>query len=99
MGSEMCIRDREYWEHPERFDPERFSRDSDQKHHAFAWVPFGGGAHKCLGIRFADMQIKLLMTHLLGRFDIVAEPDYSPKWQAFPIQQPKDGLQVTLRPI
>ncbi len=89
----------EYWEHPERFDPERFSKDVEQKHHDFAWVPFGGGAHKCLGIRFADMQIKLLMTHLLGRFDIVAEPDYSPKWQAFPIQQPKDGLQVTLRPI
>lgn len=89
----------EYWDDPATFKPARFDPAVEQAHDDYAWVPFGGGAHKCLGLRFADMQIKLLLTHLLGRYDIVAKPGYSPKWQAFPIQQPKDGLQIELRPL
>ena len=50
-------------------------------------------------MRFADMQIKVALTQLLGRYDIVAEPGYDPAWQAFPIQQPKDGLQIELRSL
>lgn len=87
----------EYWEEPEAFRPQRFETEAEKNHTPWAWVPFGGGAHKCLGMRFADMQLKLLLTHILGRYEIRAEPGYSPRWQAFPIQRPKDGLQITFR--
>ncbi|MFM9735861.1 cytochrome P450, partial [Streptomyces niveiscabiei] len=49
------------WPDPERFDPMRFSPDQARGRHKYAWVPFGGGAHMCLGLHFAEMQIRILM--------------------------------------
>ncbi len=40
----------DYWPDPDRFDPERFSADRrEDKIHQYAWEPFGGGVHKCIG--------------------------------------------------
>lgn len=88
-----------YWPEPEKFDPLRFTPEQVAKRHKYAWVPFGGGAHMCLGLHFAYMQIKILMAQMLTRYQIEIEPGYAPKWQPWPIPQPKDGLRVTFRPI
>jgi sterol 14-demethylase len=55
---------------PRRFDPDRFAppREEDAKH-PFAYVPFGGGRHRCLGALFAMMQQKALFSVLLRRFE------------------------------
>jgi len=55
----------EYWDEPEKFDPMRFTPDKVKARHKYAWVPFGGGAHMCLGLHFAYMQIKVLLAQLL----------------------------------
>ncbi len=89
----------EYWPNPERFDPERFTPELVKARHKYAWVPFGGGAHMCLGLHFAYMQIKVLMAHMLTRYRIEVEPGYDPAWQAWPIPQPKDGLKITLKKL
>lgn len=34
----------------------------------YAFAPFGGGAHKCIGQQFADMTVKTAMHKLLRRF-------------------------------
>ena len=59
----------EWWPEPSRFDPERFTpaRAEDEKH-THAWVPFGGGAHLCIGYRFAEVQVKSIMHQLLLRY-------------------------------
>src|SRR5258705_13136816 len=44
----------EIWPEPEKFDPMRFTDEAQRNRHRFAWVPFGGGAHMCLGLHFAD---------------------------------------------
>ena len=88
-----------YWDNPYTFDPYRFSTEAEKKHTDYAWVPFGGGAHKCLGMRFANMQIKLLLVQLLGRFNLSIKPAYNPSWQVYPMQKPKDGLKLTLTPL
>ena len=89
----------EHWDDPEAFDPLRFTPDKVKARHKYAWVPFGGGAHMCLGLHFAYMQIKILMAHLLTRYRIEAEDGYDPTWQAWPIPQPKDGLKIRLSPL
>ncbi len=89
----------EYWPDPLKFDPLRFTSENSAGRHKYAWVPFGGGAHMCLGLHFAYMQIKLLMAHMLTRYTIELEPGYAPEWQPWPIPKPKDGLMVTLRPL
>ena len=84
----------EYWDDPFTFDPMRFTPDKVKARHKYAWVPFGGGAHMCLGLHFAYMQIKLILAHVLQQYRIEAAPGYNPDWQDWPIPQPKDGLQV-----
>jgi cytochrome P450 len=87
------------WPEPDRFDPMRFTDEAQRTRHRFAWVPFGGGAHMCLGLHFAYMQAKCFARHFLGNLTVSLEPGYTPQWQMWPIPKPKDGLRVTLRPV
>jgi cytochrome P450 len=90
----------EYWPEPERFDPLRFTREAERTRHKYAWVPFGGGAHMCLGLHFAYMQVKVLMAQLLSRYRIaLAEEGQEVRWQPWPIPKPRDGLPVVLTRI
>jgi cytochrome P450 len=89
----------EYWENPETFDPMRFTPDKVKARHKYAWVPFGGGAHMCLGLHFAYMQTKLFMHHLLTSVKVEIADGYAPDWQAWPIPKPKDGLKVRFTPL
>lgn len=89
----------EHWPNPDQFDPMRFTPEASKGRHRFAWVPFGGGAHMCIGLHFATMQIRILMAQLLSRYRIELAPGAGEDWQIFPIPKPKDGLPVTFRPI
>jgi cytochrome P450 len=91
--------DPDHWPDPEKFDPLRFTPEMIAARHKYAWVPFGGGAHMCLGLHFAYMQIKILMAQLLTRYRIEIEPGYAPKWQPWPIPKPADGLKVRFVPL
>ena len=89
----------EHWPEPEKFDPMRFSPEVARERHKYAWVPFGGGAHMCLGLHFAYMQAKIFFHHVITTHRIVVAPGYEPKWQVLPIPRPKDGLMVTFAPL
>ncbi|HEY0330877.1 MAG TPA: cytochrome P450 [Rhodopseudomonas sp.] len=86
------------WPDPDRFDPMRFTDDAQKARHRFAYVPFGGGAHMCLGLNFAYMQAKCFTRHFLQGLEVSLAPNYAPDWQMWPIPKPKDGLKVTLTP-
>ena len=84
------------WPEPEKFDPLRFTDEAVRNRHRFAWIPFGGGAHMCLGLHFATMQTRCIVRHLLGNLRVSIAPGYIPAWQMWPIPQPKDGLRVRI---
>jgi cytochrome P450 len=86
----------EYWPEPAKFDPMRFAPDAVRTRHKYAWVPFGGGAHMCLGLHFAYMQAKIFLHHVLTTHRIAMSPGYTPDWQIFPIPKPRDGLLISL---
>ncbi len=88
----------EIWPEPERFDPLRFSEENSRGRHRFAYAPFGGGAHMCLGLHFAYMQAKCFAYHFLGTTTVTTPPRYRARWQMVPIPKPRDGLPVTLAP-
>ena len=86
----------ELFSNPEAFDPDRFSPErAEDRVHRFAWTPFGGGAHKCIGMHFASMQVKLFVATILRqrRIDLVGG---APEWQRMPIPKPKGGLPLIL---
>ncbi len=84
------------WPEPDRFDPQRFTDSASRQRHKFAYVPFGGGAHMCLGLHFAYMQAKCFAWHFLGRQEVRVTQGYRPSWSMWPIPFPRDGLKVTL---
>ena len=57
-----------YWPEPDRFDPERFSAANREKHHKFSYLPFGAGAHICIGNHFAMLEAKLILATLIKNF-------------------------------
>ncbi|MGG6546636.1 UNVERIFIED_CONTAM: cytochrome P450, partial [Prevotella sp. 15_C9] len=83
----------EFWPSPEIFDPTRFTDEAQRARHRFAYVPFGGGAHMCLGLNFAYMQAKCFAWHFLRSLSVAVAPGYKPGWQMWPIPKPKDGLR------
>ncbi len=87
----------EIWPEPQRFDPLRFTDDNVRARHRFAYVPYGGGAHMCLGLHFAQMQAKCFAFHFLRAVETRAEPGYAPDWIYWPIPKPRDGLKLDVR--
>ncbi len=55
-----------WWKEPLRFDPLRFSpeRAEDKQHPALS-MPFGAGAHSCIGTQLAGFEMKLLFHKML----------------------------------
>ncbi|ALG85716.1 cytochrome P450 [Gordonia phthalatica] len=91
-------RDPQYYSHPEVFDPERFSPErAEDKGHRMAWTPFGGGVHKCIGLYFAQMQIKTVMHHLLRSYEWSVPDRYTMPMDYSALPVPKDKLPVQMR--
>jgi cytochrome P450 len=88
------------WTNPDAFDPERFSpRRQEDKSHPFAWAPFGGGAHVCIGRHFAELQVKAVMHQLLLKYRWSVDPGYTMPYQLVPIGKPRDGLPIAFERI
>jgi cytochrome P450 len=89
----------EIWPEPDTFDPMRFTKEAERNRHRYAWVPFGGGAHMCLGLHFAYMQAKTFARHFLQNLEVSLPPGYQPDWQMWPIPKPRDGLRVVVKQV
>lgn len=90
----------EWWDNPAKFDPDRFSVDREEhKRHSFSYVPFGGGAHKCIGMNFAAMNAKLFMHQLLLNYRFKTPPGYVAKTQTLPLPKPLKDLPLILERI
>ena len=78
----MAHRIPEVFKDPNRFDPDRFGPERDEdKRNPMGWISFGGGRHRCMGIVFAQLQLRAIWSHLLRNFDFELleskyEPDY-----------------------
>lgn len=88
----------EYWHNPEQFDPQRFSSErAEHKQHFYQFIPFGGGVHKCLGLNFAEIQVKLFLSLFLTRYDLSVAEDYSMQYSVVPLCMPTDRLPIRIR--
>ncbi|ORE06120.1 cytochrome P450 [Rhizopus microsporus var. microsporus] len=54
---------------PDRFDPDRWTPEEEQKRSRFAWLPFSTGPRACIGMAFALQEAKTVLAMLLHRFD------------------------------
>jgi sterol 14-demethylase len=83
---------------PDTYDPNRFGpgREEDRKNN-YSLIGFGGGRHRCIGLTFAQQQVKVIWSVLLQRFEMeLAQPDYEPNYKTF-VVGPKRPCMVRYR--
>ncbi len=88
----------EIWDQPTQYNPDRFHPDQARLRHRFAFVPFGGGAHACLGANFASLQVRALLRNLLESHELALASEQPPRWYHWPNCRPLGGLPIELRP-
>jgi cytochrome P450 len=101
-GMEIAIlpwvlhRHRTLWDDPDRFDPERFSRDNSATRPRFAYLPFGGGPRICIGAQLALTEVSLLVATLAQRYRLKLVPQQDIVLLHRVTQRPRDGIRMRL---
>ena len=65
----------EIYKDPDLFDPDRFAppREEDKKQ-PYSLIGFGGGVHSCIGVELAQMEMKIILSTLLQKYDWTVTP-------------------------
>ena len=58
------------WPNPEKYDPERFTLEMKRSRDPYAYLPFGNGPRNCIGLRFAQMEMKLMLARILKKYSL-----------------------------
>jgi cytochrome P450 len=85
---------RSRWDSPEEFRPERFVKENEKLRAPFTYFPFGGGPRVCIGNQYAMLQILMILSTLLRRYDFELIPGQSIEERAMVILRPKDGIRM-----
>ncbi len=100
-GSEVVMsyyhthRDADVFEAPTRFRPERWETLSPSP---FAYLPFGAGARQCIGMGFANLEIRVVLALLLQRFRPALAPGARVDRQTRIVLSPHPGMPMVLHP-
>lgn len=83
---------------PDRFDPDRFapSRDEERKT-PFGLVTFGGGQRLCIGINFANIEVKALAAHVLRNYTLEPVEEGEPAQMGFTATVIPGGVPMRVR--
>ena len=69
----------EFWDDPECFDPDRWTREREAARHSHAYHPFAAGPRICIGNNFSLLESHLLLATLAQRFTPCLRPGYVPR--------------------
>jgi len=82
--------DPRWWDAPDQFRPERFSKENEKLQHKYSYLPFGGGPRVCIGNSFAEMEAVLLLARMAQQYTLRLDP---------PDQTVIPEPTLTLRPL
>ena len=69
-------RDAEMFDNPEEFCPERFlTETSAETLNPFGYIPFSAGPRNCIGQRFAQLELKSVLSKILRHFEVTLAAD------------------------
>lgn len=68
LSQYLMHRNRRYFSDPDRFDPLRFADATTKNRPKYAYFPFGGGPHICIGQGLAMMEGVLVMATIVSRW-------------------------------
>ena len=92
-------RDPRYWDEPDAFRPERFSKRAARPIEDFAYFPFArGGARACVGERFAMLEGELVVSRITERFALASVSGHSLRTKLVLNMLPSNGIRLRLAP-
>jgi len=89
-------RDPRFWPEPQRFDPDRFGPDGPGPAHHYAYIPFGGGPHLCIGNNFALLEAQLVLATVAQRYRLESAADGPIEPVALTTLRPRGSVPVRL---
>ena len=84
-----------YWESPEDFNPDRFLKANEKFRQPFTYLPFGGGPRGCIGGNYAMLQILMILSDVLRRYDFELTPGQTIEARPMVILRPKHGIRMS----
>jgi cytochrome P450 len=89
-----------WWQRPEAFDPERFSPDrAEHKKHREIFLPFGAGAHSCIGAQLAEVEAKVFFHLLLSKVRFRLADDREVRHQFKPLGQVSGPIRLVFEKV
>jgi cytochrome P450 len=85
----------QYWENPESFDQDRFSKAKEKLHTPFAHLPFGAGPRGCIGGNYAMLQMLMILSVLIRKYDFNLVPGQTIEARPMVILRPEHGIRMT----
>ena len=87
-----------FWESPDQFDPERFTRERVAGRPRYAYFPFGGGPRQCIGEIFALTEMQLVIAMVAQKYRLHLVPGHPVEEEAMFTLRPRHGIEMTLEP-
>jgi cytochrome P450 len=85
----------EHWEDPESFQPGRFTKANEKLQKPGTFLPFGAGPRGCIGGNYAMLQILMILSVLLRKYDLQLAPGQTIEPRPMVILRPKHGIRMT----
>lgn len=86
------------YENPEKFMPERWTKDFEANLPRGSYFPFGMGSRKCIGDMFAMLEMKVILLNIFANFDLKTNKK-NPGGQSHVSYRPLKKIKATLKPI
>src|SRR6202522_3610527 len=84
-----------YWQNPESFEAERFTKANEKLQTPFTYLPFGAGPRGCIGGNYAMLQILMILSAVLRKYDFQLAPGQTIEARPMVILRPKHGIRMT----
>ncbi|TLV03289.1 cytochrome P450 [Dyadobacter luticola] len=85
------------WENPLRFNPDNFSPEAVKDRPKFNYLPFGAGPRICIGLQFAMMEMQLILSALIKRFDFKSDPAHPVGMHPLIVLKSTNGIKLFIR--
>jgi cytochrome P450 len=97
LGTYMVHHNPRYWDHPDRFDPDRFASDRAKGRAPYSYLPFGGGKRACIGSAMSQIEAALALSLFLRDFEFEYAREEPPRISLTVTLSPKQGLPLRVR--
>ncbi|MEO3854926.1 cytochrome P450 [Acrocarpospora sp. B8E8] len=88
----------EFWNEPEKFDPERFDPGVQSGRPRYAYIPFGAGPRFCVGNNLGMMEAAFVTALVARDLRLTRVPGYEAVPEPMLSLRMKDGLPMTVTP-